>query len=112
MERAYRSNKRAVEAGTRGGGARFGGETDLGIAAMTDQKTDQKKDNKAPPPVLSGAPDRALELKVKKHPEDEDAKVDLGSDESMDASDPISTTQPGSSEPAPSSGYPEKKTGD
>jgi hypothetical protein len=79
---------------------------------MTDEKTDQKKDEKAPPPVLSGAPDRALELKVKKHPEDEDAKVDLGSDESMDASDPISTTQPGTSEPAPSSTFPEKKTGD
>src|SRR5262245_6001189 len=76
----------------------------LGITAMTDEKTDQKKrDEKPPAPVLSGAPDRALELKVKKHPEDEDAKVDLGSDESMDASDPISTTQPGSSEPAPSS---------
>ena len=84
----------------------------LGNSAMTDQRTDQKKDKKVPPPTLSGEPDRALELRVKKHPEDEDAKVDLGSDESMDASDPISTTQPGSSEPAPSSGYPEKKSGD
>jgi hypothetical protein len=79
---------------------------------MTDEKKDQKKKEKAPPPVLSGEPDRALELKVKKHPEDKDAQVDLGSDESMDASDPISTTQPGSSEPAPSSSFPEKKTGD
>jgi hypothetical protein len=75
---------------------------------MTDQKTDQKKHDKdVPPPALSSDPDAELELKVKKHPEDEDAKVDLGSDESMDASDPISTTQPGSSEPAPSSGFPE-----
>jgi hypothetical protein len=80
---------------------------------MTDQKTDKpNKDEKLPPPALSGEPDQALEIKVKKHPEDEDAKVDLGSDESMDASDPISTTQPGSSEPAPSSGFPEKKSGD
>jgi hypothetical protein len=71
---------------------------------MTDPKTDQKN---PPPPTLSGEPDRELELKVKKHPEDEDAKVDLGSDESMDASDPSSATQPGSSEPAPSSGFPE-----
>ena len=70
--------------------------------------TDQKEEQKIPPPVLSGAPDRALELKVKKHPDDEDAKVDLGSDESMDASDPSSATQPGSSsKPAPSSGFPE-----
>ena len=79
---------------------------------MTDQKTAQKKDLRPPPLTLSGAPDRAFETKVKQHPGDEDAKVDLGSDESMDASDPISTTQPGSSEPAPSSGYPEKKSGD
>jgi len=76
---------------------------------MTDQKTDQKKTGeKPPPPTLSGAPDRSIELKVKKHPEDEDAKVDLGSDESMDASDPSAAAQPGtSSEPAPSSGFPE-----
>jgi hypothetical protein len=76
---------------------------------MTDQKTDQKQKEKAPPaPTLSREPDRSIELKVKKHPEDKDAKVDLGSDESMDASDPSSAAQPGtSSEPAPSSGFPE-----
>jgi len=79
---------------------------------MTDRKTDRKRHEKRPPATHSGDPDRELELKVKKHPEDADAKVDLGSDESMDASDPISTTQPGSSEPAPSSGFPEKKSGD
>jgi hypothetical protein len=79
---------------------------------MTDQKTDQKKredKGKVPSPTLSGEPDRSIELKVKKHPDDEDAKVDLGSDESMDASDPSSAAQPGTSnEPAPSSGFPEK----
>lgn len=74
---------------------------------MADPKTDPKNRKNPPAPTLSGEPDRELELKVKKHPEDEDAKVDLGSDESMDASDPISTTQPGSSKPAPSSGFPE-----
>ena len=76
---------------------------------MTDQKTDQERpDEKAPEPTLSGAPDRSIEIKVKKHPEDEDAKADLGSDESMDASDPSSAAQPGTSnEPAPSSGFPE-----
>jgi hypothetical protein len=75
---------------------------------MTDTKTDQKKNEEAAPATQSGEPDRELELKVKKHPEDEDAKVDLGSDESMDASDPSSATQPGSSsKPAPSSGFPE-----
>lgn len=76
---------------------------------MTNQKADQTKtDQKPRAPTLSGEPDAAFELKVKKHPEDEDAKADLGSDESMDASDPSSAAQPGtSSEPAPSSGFPE-----
>jgi hypothetical protein len=80
-----------------------------GSAAMTDQKTDHSKtDEKKPPLTLSGEPDPTIELKVKKHPDDEDAKVDLGSDESMDASDPSAAAQPGtSSEPAPSSGFPQ-----
>jgi hypothetical protein len=70
---------------------------------MTDDKH-----RATPPPTLSGQPDRELEIKVKKNPKDKDAKADLGSDESMDASDPSSATQPGSSkEPAPSSGFPE-----
>ena len=71
------------------------------------RKHEKKPDEGSRPATLSGDPDRELELKVKKHPDDEDAKVDLGSDESMDASDPISTTQPGADKPAPSSGFPE-----
>jgi hypothetical protein len=76
---------------------------------MPAQKTDPKQpDEKTREPTLQGDPDRAFEIKVKKHPEDQDAKVDLGSDESMDASDPSSAAQPGTSnEPAPSSGFPE-----
>ena len=67
----------------------------------------QDQDKKIPPASQSADPDREIELKVKKHPDDKDAKADLGSDESMDASDPSSATQPGSSEPAPSSGFPD-----
>jgi hypothetical protein len=75
---------------------------------MADVKNQQESEgDKAPPPALSGDPDPELELKVKNRPDDDDAKVDLGSDESMDASDPISTTQPGKDKPAPSSGFPE-----
>jgi hypothetical protein len=71
-----------------------------------DKKDDDKK--KVPPPTLSGAPERDLEEKLKKHPHDADAKADVGSDESMDASDPPSSSTPGSTrEPAPSSGFPE-----
>ncbi|HKP34971.1 MAG TPA: hypothetical protein VJT70_09370 [Sphingomicrobium sp.] len=67
-----------------------------------------KRDEGAPPPVISAPPERELERKLKKHPEDSDAKADVGSDESMDASDPSAATQPGrSDEPVPSSGFPE-----
>lgn len=76
---------------------------------MTDKKKDSHDQEAAvPPAALSGEPERELELKLKKHPEDLDAKADVGSDESMDASDPSSATQPGGNEPAPSSGFPEK----
>jgi hypothetical protein len=76
---------------------------------MTSQDDDKRGvEGKRPPPVLSGEPERELELKLKKHPEDLDAKADVGSDESMDASDPSAATQPGGNEPAPSSGFPEK----
>jgi hypothetical protein len=49
-----------------------------------------------------------LEEHVEAHPEDSDAKVDVGSDESMDASDPSAAVQPAHEEPAPSSGSPEE----
>jgi hypothetical protein len=67
------------------------------------------KSTERPPPVISAPPRRGLERKLKQDPHDLDAKADVGSDESMDASDPPSSSQPGSSgdEPAPSSGFPE-----
>ena len=61
-----------------------------------------------PPTVHSAPPERSLERKLKRDPDDADAKADVGSDESMDASDPSSAVQPGrSDEPAPSSGFPD-----
>ena len=61
-----------------------------------------------PPPVISAPPERDLERKLRKDPDDAQLKVDVGSDESMDASDPSAATQPGHSrEPAPSSTFPE-----
>ena len=76
------------------------------MSANDNEKPDE---GKAPPaPTLQGEPERELELKLKKHPEDLDAKADIGSDESMDASDPSAATQPGGKDPAPSSGFPEK----
>ena len=68
---------------------------------------DQDK-REAPEPVLSGEPEEELEKELRKHPGDNDKKVDVGSDESMDASDPSSAAQPGQAdEPVPSSGFPE-----
>ena len=67
-----------------------------------------KKPGAVPPQVSSGAPDAELERKLKRHPDDLDAKADVGSDESMDASDPPAAAQPGrTDEPVPSSGFPE-----
>ena len=69
-------------------------------------KRDQ--DQSSPPPVLSREPERELERKLKRNPDDLDAKADVGSDESMDASDPPAAAQPGQKdEPVPSSGFPE-----
>lgn len=69
----------------------------------------KNKGDAPPPPVISAPPERDLERKLKQHPNDPDAKADVGSDESMDASDPPAAAQPGcSGEPAPSSGFPDK----
>lgn len=62
-----------------------------------------------PPPVQQKPPERELELKLKKNPQDLDSKADVGSDQSMDASDPSAATQPGGNEPVPSSTFPEKE---
>jgi hypothetical protein len=69
---------------------------------------DDKK-QETTPPAISGEPERELEHKLKRNPKDLDAKVDVGSDESMDASDPSAATQPGQNDdPVPSSGFPEE----
>ncbi len=74
-----------------------------------DQTDDQATDRQPEPreATQQRAPERELELKLKKNPRDDNAKVDVGSDESMDASDPVSVTAPGGNEPVPSSTFPE-----
>ena len=73
-----------------------------------EQVNDDKPPEPVPPPTQPRAPEKELEHKLKRNPDDLDAKVDVGSDESMDASDPSSATQPGQKdEPVPSSGFPE-----
>ena len=69
---------------------------------------DNNKQDGVPPAVHSGDPEKELEQRLNKDPGNEDAKIDLGSDESMDASDPSTAAQPGcADEPVPSSGFPE-----
>ena len=77
---------------------------------MEEPPVNERKKGTAPPPVFSGDPERELEHKLKRDPDDLDAKVDVGSDESMDASDPPAVTQPGrKDEPVPSSSFPDKQ---
>lgn len=72
-----------------------------------DQARDSK-DRKSKPAVEQQPPEKELENQLRAKPEDLDAKVDVGSDESMDASDPIAAAQPGQNdEPVPSSSFPE-----
>ena len=61
--------------------------------------------------VAKDEPSKKLEEALERHPDDADLKVSVGSDESMDASDPSSATQPGGpghDEPAPSSDAPKE----
>lgn len=74
---------------------------------MKDSNVDQGKKQDPPAPTQPRAPEKELEHKLRRNPDDLDAKVDLGSDESMDASDPPAATQPGQNDdPVPSSGFP------
>lgn len=50
--------------------------------------------------------DESISRRLERNPESKEARLDTALDESMDASDPPSSTQPvHSHEPAPSSGY-------
>jgi hypothetical protein len=69
---------------------------------------EDRKRETDPPPTIQREPEKELERRLKRHPDDLDAKVDVGSDESMDASDPPAAAQPGQNDdPVPSSGFPE-----
>lgn len=65
----------------------------------------KSKKDRPPPAVFSDNPEAELEERLREHPENRDAKIDIGSDESMDASDPSSVVQPEHNEPVPSSSF-------
>ena len=57
-------------------------------------------------PRQDAGQDRSIAKRLQRDPENVDAKLDNGLDESMDASDPPASTQPtDNSEPPASSGY-------
>jgi hypothetical protein len=57
-------------------------------------------------PRQDAGQDESITRRLEKDPTNEDAKLDQGLDESMDASDPISSTLPGhNGEPPASSGF-------
>jgi hypothetical protein len=73
-----------------------------------DAPVNDKKKDTPPPAVHSADPERDLEQELKRNPDDPNLKADVGSDESMDASDPPAAVQPGEKdEPVPSSGFPD-----
>ena len=85
------------------GSKRFA-ERDVEVAEDT-----KEKGRKVPPPVISAPPGKDYERRLQEDPADSDTKVDVGSDESMDASDPPSAAQPGrDDDPVPSSGFPDR----
>lgn len=75
-----------------------------------EMAVESSNDNKRrpPPAVFSADPEVELEEKLKRDPGNLDAKVDVGSDQSMDASDPPSVVRPGSNDPVPSSSSPDE----
>lgn len=72
-----------------------------------DAVVGEDKKDRVPPAVISAPPERDLEKALKRNPHDKNLKADVGSDESMDASDPPSAAQANTGEPAPSSSFPE-----
>lgn len=83
-----------------------GDEAFGGDAALEGLLTGEE-DHPAHHPDQSAGQDRSLRQRLRDDPDDLDAKIDVGSDESMDASDPPSTSAPGHDQPMPSSGFPE-----
>jgi len=72
---------------------------------MTQDNGKIRKKDQPPPAVFSENPEEELEERLRENPDDAGTKVDVGSDESMDASDPPSVVLPEHGDPAPSSGF-------
>lgn len=81
------------------------GEDAVGGTAAVRGILTGEEDHPAHHPDQQAGQDRSLRQRLRDDPDDFDAKIDVGSDESMDASDPPSTSAPGRDQPMPSSGF-------
>lgn len=75
---------------------------------MTDANIKRDGAHPATHPDQAAMQDEDINQRLEDNPDDPDAKLDAGLDQSMDASDPPANVQPGDDgEPVPSSGYDE-----
>jgi hypothetical protein len=75
----------------------------LSVAPEAPNAGNQERD-----PRQDAGQDASIQRRLERDPANPQAQLDNALDESMDASDPPATTQPGSGEPAPSSGFDEQ----
>lgn len=79
---------------------------DDGMKGMSVAPGPEASNNGARDPRQDAGQDQSIEKRLRKNPDSVEAQLDNGLDETMDASDPVSVIQPGtSSDPAPSSGF-------
>ena len=81
--------------------------TDMDRSASDGMSVAPEGDESAPAqdPRQAAGQDKSIAKRLEKNPASKQAQLDNALDESMDASDPPSTTQPAHDEPAPSSGF-------
>ena len=84
--------------------------TDIDRSALDSLSVAPDGDETAPAhdPRQEAGQDKSIGKRLEKNPGSKEAQLDNALDESMDASDPPSTTQPAHDEPAPSSGFDEE----
>jgi hypothetical protein len=79
--------------------------SDIDQRALDSLSVAPNAGNQERDPRQDAGQDKSIAKRLEKNPTSDQAQLDNALDESMDASDPPSNTQPASSEPAPSSGF-------
>jgi len=80
--------------------------SDIDQRALDSLSVAPNAGNQERDPRQDAGQDKSITRRLEKNPDSDQAQLDNALDESMDASDPPSNTQPArSSEPAPSSGF-------